>query len=97
MIRKVKDWLKHKPLFEVVFSDEDGNQSVKRLSDGAIFVRMCFYYKYDFLFGQQYYYDIMSFNKNRKDVEIRVYDEQKRFTNQCTMNINNLLTPIKDK
>lgn len=86
MMQKIKDWLKDGPSFKVIHPE-----IVRRLKDGKEFERFFFYYEYQFVNGEQYYYDITNFCSDMKNVKIRVYNENKQYINQVKINLNNLI------
>jgi hypothetical protein len=83
-IQKVKTWkvLKdNQPLFEIIERSENSYpQTILRLKDNREFKRFSQYLLITSLFGiQASRVDIMSIYHNLRHVEIRLYDEDKKF------------------
>jgi hypothetical protein len=87
MIVNVKDWLDNiRPSFEFI-----DNYNVRRICDGVIFSKCDGFYEYQIFCGTKYIYDIASFCKDKREVEIRVFnDTDKSFVKQIWININYL-------
>ncbi len=86
-ICKVKQWRDHiKPAFEII-----DNCTVRRINDGVIFEKHGVFYEYQFFGGTRYIYDITSFSNDKREVEIRIFnDTDKTFVNKIWININYL-------
>jgi hypothetical protein len=86
-ILKVKQWIDHlKPAFEFI----DG-YNVRRICDGVIFSKYDGFCEYQIFCGTKYIYDITSFSNDKREVEIRVFnDTDKSFAKQMWININYL-------
>ena len=90
MIQKIKDWLIDGPSFKVIVADPYP-KIIKRLRDGKEFERLFFYYEYTIFNGRYYYYDIMYACDDMKNVQIRIYDENKQYLRQIKINVNHLI------
>ena len=90
-ILPVKMWLLIKPQYERLPGEE---YKIKRISDGEVF-EMFADYEYEIINGQQYYYDIVTFNDDLRRVSIRIYNEHKQFQKGIQIQIKNLKKPVK--
>lgn len=89
MLFKIKDWIKYKkPLYE--FCEEI---KIRRLSDGSIFGRFYYCYKYKVVNGQQLVYEISSFCTDMRCVYIDIFNDIGTYIGSLKISIDCLPKP----